>query len=402
MSRSPVRRRAASCVLAVLATVVGAGLFTVPAQASRTVSESYAVPADGSLRLTGRGFGHGRGMSQYGARGAARKGLTHRQILSFYYPGTTLGSSGGKIRVLITADTDNDVRVVPASGLRVREVASGASYALPVSVRTSSWRLRTLSGRTTLEYYAGAWRAYRPGGRQLSGDAEFYRSGTVTLRVGGSTRVYRGALRLSSSDTVNVLNLDDYVRGVVPAEMPTSWEAAAVRAQAVAARTYAAFDRAAHRTRNYQTCDTTSCQVYGGVASEDSRGTAAVTATANQVLTYGGKPAFTQFGSSSGGWTVAGNMPYQVARADPYDDYAGNPVHAWTDTLTRAAVQRAWPSLGTLKRVVVTRRDGRGEWYGRVEQLVLDGSKADVTVSGSTFRSTFGLRSAWFRFGPAR
>lgn len=358
------------------------------------------VPSDGILRLTGHGFGHGHGMSQYGARGAARKGLTHRQILSFYYPGTTLGSRRGHIRVLLTADADNDVRVAPASGLRVREVASGTSYPLPVSVTTHSWRLRTVSGRTTLEYYDGAWRAHRPGGRQLGGDAEFHRrSGTLALRVAGSTRVYRGALRLSRSDTVNVLSLDDYVRGVVPAEMPTSWEPAAVRAQAVAARTYAAFDRAAHLTRHYQTCDTTSCQVYGGVASEDSRGTAAVIATANEVLVHGGKPAFTQFGSSSGGWTVAGSMPYLVARADPYDNHSGNPVHTWTNTVTRAEVQQAWPSLGTLKRVVVTRRDGRGEWSGRVEQLVLDGSRADATVSGSTFRSTFGLRSAWFRFG---
>ncbi len=86
-------------------------------------------------------------------------------------------------------------------------------------------------------------------------------------------------LRLDGQNTINALPLDDYVKGVVPREMPTSWEAAAVRAQAVAARTYAAFDRAAHSTRSYHTCDTTSCQVYGGLAAEDSRGNAAVVAT---------------------------------------------------------------------------------------------------------------------------
>lgn len=401
MSRSFLRRRAVSCAFATLATSVAAGLCAIPAEASQTVSESYVVPSDGNVRLTGHGFGHGRGMSQYGARGAARKGLTHRQILAFYYPGTTLGTTSGTIRVLLSADTDNDVRVVPASGLRVREVASGKTYALPAKARNKTWRLRTVSGRTTLEYDNGAWRAYKPSGRQLTGDVEFYRSGSLVLRISGTTRAYRGTLRLSRSDTVNVLRLDDYVKGVVPREMPTSWEVAAVRAQAVAARTYAAFDRAAHPTRHYQTCDTTSCQVYGGVASEDSRGTAAVTATANQVLTHGGKPAFTQFGSSSGGWTVAGNMPYLVAKADPYDNHSGNPVHTWTTTLSRAAIQRAWPSLGTLERVVVKRRDGRGDWKGRVEQLVLDGSRSNVTVTGTAFRSTFGLRSAWFRFGSA-
>ena len=99
------------------------------------------------------------------------------------------------------------------------------------------------------------------------------------------------------------------------------------------------------------------------------------------MVTYGGKPAFTQFGSSNGGWTSAGSMPYLVAKADPYDGFSGNPVHTWTKTVKKAAVQKAWPSLGTLTRVVVTQRDGHGEWYGRVETLVLDGTKNDVTIS---------------------
>ena len=369
-----------------------------PGQASRTVSESYVVPADGDLVLTGHGFGHGHGMSQYGAQGAALKGLTHRQILAFYYPGTTLGTTTGSIRVLISADSDGDVRVLPSSGLRVREVSSGATYALPTSGITT-WRLRTVSGRTSIEYDNGTWHAYKPGGKLLSGVAEFYRGGSVALRVGSATRIYRGAVRLSEGHTVNVLSMDDYVKGVVPREMPASWDPDAVRSQAVAARTYAAFDRAAHPTRSYQTCDTTSCQVYGGVGSEDPRGNAAVVATANQVLNYRGKPAFTQFGSSSGGWLAAGSQPYLVAKADPYDGWSGNRVHTWSTTITRTAIQRAWPSLGTLRRVLVTQRDGHGEWYGRVEKMILDGTKANVTLTGTTFRSRFGLRSQWFRFG---
>ena len=88
------------------------------------------MPASGTLALTGHGYGHGHGMSQYGAQGAALKGLTYSQILAFYYPGTTLGTAGGNIRVLISADTDNDVRVLPATGLEVREVGTGTSYTL--------------------------------------------------------------------------------------------------------------------------------------------------------------------------------------------------------------------------------------------------------------------------------
>ncbi|MEO5653781.1 MAG: SpoIID/LytB domain-containing protein [Marmoricola sp.] len=400
MSRSP-RRRAA--VLAALGTTLGlvAGpvLMAIPAQASRTVSESYAVPADGKLRLTGHGYGHGHGMSQYGAQGAAKQGLTYRQILAFYYPGTTLADGGGPVRVLITADTDDDVRVLPTNGLRVREVSSGSAYTLPAASGRTTWRLRTVSGKTVLDYYDGRWRAYLPGGRALSGAAEFFGPGTLTLKVGGTDLVYRGAMRLDAANTINVLSMDDYVKGVVPREMPASWQSAAVQAQAVAARTYASWEREAHPTRSYQTCDTTSCQVYGGVDSEDPRGNAAVEATAGQVRTYGGEPAFTQFASSSGGWLSAGSRPYLVAKADPYDNFSGNPVHSWTTTLTRAAIQRAYPRLGTLRRVQVTRRDGNGHWYGRVEEMVLVGSRASVRLGGSEFRSRFGLRSSWFHFG---
>ena len=117
------------------------------------------------------------------------------------------------------------------------------------------------------------------------------------------------------------------------------------------------------------------------------------------MLTYGGSPAFTQFSSSSGGWLSAGSRPYLVAKADKYDALSGNPNHTWNTTVSRGAIQRAWPSLGTLKRVVVTQRDGHGDWYGRVERMTLDGSRNNVVVSGDTFRSRFGLRSSWFKFG---
>ncbi|SDT15856.1 SpoIID/LytB domain protein [Nocardioides scoriae] len=364
----------------------------------------WAVPSDGVVRLRGHGYGHGHGMSQYGARGAAQKGLTHQQILAFYYPGTTLGTTSGNIWVHLTADTDGTLQVLPATGLRVRQVGSGSSYVLPTSVGSAtptSWRLRTVSGRIVLEYLAGSsWRAHAPKDVTLSGAAAFYRpGGTVTLRVGSSDRTYRGSLRYVAGATVNVLRLDDYVRGVVPREMPVSWEGAAVRTQAVAARTYAAWERADHLGRSWHTCDTTSCQVYGGVGSEHPLGDAAVKATAGQVLRWKGEPAFTQFSSSSGGWTRAGSMPYLVAKADPYDANASNPMNTWSTTLKRTTVQSAYPSIGTLQSLRVTRRDGNGDWGGRATAVLLRGSKGEVTVSGSTFRSRFGLRSDWIRFG---
>jgi SpoIID/LytB domain protein len=178
--------------------------------------------------------------------------------------------------------------------------------------------------------------------------------------------------------------------------MPASWSAEALKAQAVAARTYALWSRDQDPNGAAQICDTSSCQVYRGYSAEDPRSNAAVDATPAQVLTYQGRPAFTQFSSSSGGWTSAGSRPYLVAEKDPYDGFAANPVHDWTLRLSAGRVAKAYPAIGRLKRLHVTSRDGHGQWGGRVVSLVLDGTRRDVTLSGDTFRARFGLRSSWF------
>jgi hypothetical protein len=86
-----------------------------------------------------------------------------------------------------------------------------------------------------------------------------------------------------------------------------------------------------------------------------------------------------------------------VAKADPYDDHSANPVHDWTVRLSARRIQRAYPGIGRLVRLRVTRREGAGQWGGRVVRIVLDGRRRNVTLSGDDFRSAFGLRSTWFR-----
>jgi stage II sporulation protein D len=121
------------------------------------------------------------------------------------------------------------------------------------------------------------------------------------------------------------------------------------------------------------------------------------------ILTYGGAPAFTQFSSSSGGWTSANQFSYLPAKADPYDSVAINPNHDWRQTIDVARIERLWPGVGNLKTIRFTARDGNGEWQGRVWRLVLGGRKnggtTAVTVSGDTFRSRLGLKSTWFTVG---
>ena len=400
-SRVAVGVAGAAAVLLVAASTSG------PASAVST-DQSYWVPVDKQLVVRGHGFGHGHGMSQYGAYGAAQQGLTYKQILDFYYPGTTWSEVKGEVRVLITADTTSDLVVSPAAGLTLRDRGDGTTYPLPTLDGVKRWRLSVSNGKTVVGYLTDTWRRWSPDGKKtLTGDGEFFADGPLTLWTPSGAKTYRGTLRSASPssgsadrDTVNVLSMDAYVKGVIPYEMPASWATEAVRAQAVAARTYAAWSRAQNPKRYYQICDTTSCQVYGGVNGEDSRSNAAVDATARQILTYGGKPAFTQFSASSGGWTAAGSVPYLPAKEDPYDGFSGNYVHDWQVTVDAGRLEKAYPAIGTLQRIQVVRRDGNGDWRGRVWSIVLDGTDADRTMSGDSFRWMFGLRSSWFTIDP--
>jgi stage II sporulation protein D len=178
--------------------------------------------------------------------------------------------------------------------------------------------------------------------------------------------------------------------------VPAAWPAAALRAQAVAARTYAAYERAhAPQSRHYDLCDTTACQVYGGVAAEVPRTDAAVAATAHRVVRYGGAAAFTQFSASNGGFSVDGGFPYLPARPDRFDHgYPGDP---WRVRLGARAITRHWSGLGRLQSVRVLERDGHGSYGGRALVVRVSGTRGSVRVSGSTFRSYLGLRSTMFR-----
>lgn len=399
------RRRSsvAALLLALVATTVPGG----PASAVQT-DESYWIPVGKQIVLNGHGYGHGHGMSQYGAQGAALRGLSYKEIVNFYYPGTAWGTVRGKVRVLLTADTSDDVVVSPADGLTVRDLRSGTTHELPVNASISRWRLVVRSGQTVVQHYTDRWRRLRQAWvGQIQGDAEFSARTPITLWTPAGQRAYRGTLRSASPregsaarDTVNVVWMDEYVMGVVPYEMPASWHAEAVKSQAIAARTYATWSRSQNARRYYQICDTTACQVYGGVSSEDPRSNSAVRATGRQILTYGGRPAFTQFSASSGGWTSAGSVPYLRAQADPYDGWDGNYVHSWTRTVDASALERSYPAIGALRRIRITSRDGNGEWRGRVNTLVLDGTEGQVTISGDSMRWMFGLRSNWFTIEP--
>jgi stage II sporulation protein D len=349
------------------------------------------------VTLEGRGYGHGRGMSQYGAQEAASEhGKTYGQILGFYYPGTELRRARGTIRVQLTADTTDDVVVTDRAGLVVRQVGADKTWSLE-RADAQRWRLTPADdgSATRVSVFAQRWRAVRT----IPGEAEFVvdRGSLELITPSGSAR-YQGALRSARTsggrDTVNVVRLENYLRGVVPREVFPSWADHALRAQAVAARTYAAYHRAnpSPSDPHFDLCDTTACQVYGGVGDRVDSTDAAIRATAHEVLKFGGSPAFTQFSSSNGGWTVVGGLTYQVAKQDPWD-----PVNGWQVTLPATAIEHAYPAIGDFQRLRVLRRDGNGAWNGRVLRIRIVGVRASRTVDGTAFRVDLGLRSTWFR-----
>ena len=383
--------------------LLGLGLgATALVLTSTPAATAEDVPVNGATTwtVTGHGWGHGHGLSQYGALGAAKQGVGWKQIVGFYYPGTKLGRTHGSIKVLVTADK-KDVQVDAQSGLRLRPLAGKKTFVLAkVRPKATRWRILPKGQKSVVQYRVkrgwARWTAF-PGAAEFTAGTQ-----PMTLRLPHhATADYRGALRSVEKHTVNVLPLDRYVAGVVPSEVPSSWPADAVRAQSVAARTYAAYERA-HATSYYDICDTSACQVYGGASAEDPASNAAVKKTRGRVVTYQGEPAFTQFSSSNGGWSSAGSQPYLVAQPDPYEAASGNPYATWTATLTSAQVEKQWPQVGTLSDITLT-RDGNGDWGGRVTKAVLTGAAGSVTVSGDDLRYLMGIngRSTWFTLAPA-
>src|SRR4051794_6020056 len=432
------RRTALAATLGLAASLVTTVVIASPASAEQV----YERPASGVFSVLGHGWGHGHGLSQWGAQGAASLGIGADEITSTYYPGTAKAVlPDSPIRVLLQADEGRDTQVYAASGLRVTDVATGSSEVLPggptrwrATVDSAGLHLWSLTGSTWTPYAIGSGDASAspsPSPTASPSPAPSYAgpirfSGPEVVRVAfpdGTSRDYRGAVQAvktstSVLQTIDVLSLEDYLLGVVPRESSSSWKPAALQAQAIAARSYSAYKRA-HASGTYDICDTTQCQVFGGtrvyssdgssIALEPASTTDAVRATAGVVRTYNGAPIFAEFSSSNGGWSTDGGTPYLVPRRDDWDGAVANPVHSWNASLKASDVERRYPAVGTLKRIRVTVRDGNGEWGGRVKSVVLEGvdgsgAATSVTTTGAGIYNAHtwpaysdGLRSSWWQ-----
>jgi stage II sporulation protein D len=354
-----------------------------------------AAPAHADLVLEGHGWGHGVGLSQYGAYGYALiDGRDHAWILDHYYPGTTLARSGtGSIRVLLKR-----ARTPKLCGLTRLRATGGRSVRLS---EARQYRFSISRGRLrVVDTSSGRTRARLAAPVTATGGSSWCLRGAAENGVRDGA--YRGSARLIMDGrallVVNRVGLESYLRGVVPSEMPSAWPAEALQAQAVIARSYALRGRRP-ATSPYDVFADVRSQVYGGLVREVPSTTAAVTATKSQVIMAGGTVAQTFFFSTSGGRTanneeVWGGLPISYLRSvdDPHDDLS--PYHDWTARFADGTARRKLRTLGVgrFRDLAVTARTPSG----RAATVEVRGEDSSVEVPASRIQVLLGLRSTWF------
>src|SRR5207302_10357191 len=212
--------------------------------------------------------------------------------------------------------------------------------------------------------------------------------------------LWRGLIQVDTPGgtlrAINFVGLEQYLYGVVPSEMPFMWHPEALKAQAVAARSYALATR---KTGAFDLYPDTRSQVYLGVDHERPSTNAAVDATAGEVVLYQGEVAKTFFFSTSGGRTASAEdvwgeaVPYLVSVPDPYDSIS--PYHNWGPfAFTGAKLAKVLKLPGR-----VTDLQAELNSSGRIKNLTVVGTKGTVAIPGTQLRQRLGVRSTWFTVG---
>ncbi|NNN19092.1 MAG: hypothetical protein HKL84_04475, partial [Acidimicrobiaceae bacterium] len=361
-----------------------------------------------------------------------------------YFSNATIGTAPNQnIRVVMTENDGFPIIVTDASPFTVATTAFAAgSTAQIVRLSTGLWQVNTLKAGTGTgcNLVSASWitgPSISEAQAVVSPNTTAYSTETsanaLQLCTPSRSIFLRGQIEaadyLGNPRTVNVVDVEDYLRGVVPSESPSGWGNIgpvsslptspsigakpagfqALMVQAVEARSYALsslgeFTSSPGGPSYADICDSTQCQVYLGMNNENSITDQAIQATAGEVMRMDGTNAIarTEYSASTGGYTYGGTFPAVI---DQYDGicipYACNPNHDWTTTLPISTIETTYPSLGTLTQIQVTARNGLGDMGGRVMSLNLIGTSGTVPLAGYTFEWNFGLRSDWFSFtGP--
>jgi stage II sporulation protein D len=389
-----------------------------------------ARAADAIFAVSGRGWGHGVGMSQFGALGYAQQGRTYDWILAHYFQHTSLDT-----RPELTVKVDLDKGQTPRSSW---QVASGSSSTtLTISdVSNGARSFEVTRGTTVWITFAGSGAVVRTDKAGALGSVVATFPGSVMAATGplssslilmhGETGPFshsdirwRGQVRFSahSSTTghaVNYVPMEQYLRGVVPRESGSSWPAEALKAQAVAARSYA-YDAAS--SGDVLWC-TTMSQVYNGAKygstyNEAASTDAAIAATAGQYVVYGSKVITTYFSSSSGGRTANSkdvwfssrddnDTPVYYSSVEDADNVSGNPNYRWsltdmTGTTLAGKIRSNYSSLAQPSPATVTAVTTEPGTSGFVRYVTLHWSRgADTVLTGYQFQHSLGLKTSAF------
>ena len=451
--RAPARRRRLAGMAVACAVALGSLAFAVPPAGAQPAKILSPQLAPNVIIVEGRGFGHGNGLSQWGAMGYA---VDHRwtsdQIVQHYYGNTVRASvSNPDIWVHLTRNDRNDLLVTSASAFTVAGHRFDGGEVVRLGVSSGNFWVRSNSGcgqRGNLVsdgLSASSRRGDRyieavPSGGDYSVDdqSQFL---VMVLCDGVDTAVesmriaYRGSLGVVDQNgpySFNRVPLEQYLRGVVPRESRSAWGAlgdgrgiAALEAQAIAVRSYVLSLAASRETlgRFTDICDTARCQVYGGAARDGQaldhgsryiHANTAILSTAGHVRVHDdGSIAFAEYHASSGGWTAGLDEGSRFPGVqDLGDSTDGNSNHAWEFRISRSDIEAAYPSIGSLVCIQVTHRNGNGAWGGRTRGMRIVGTDGTEDFEGYSgvedgqwnrwardpFRKRFSLRSDWYRF----
>ena len=396
--------RALVAALALIASVASVAL--VPAEPGS---------AAGSFTFYGSGYGFGLGLSQWGAYGMALRGYNADQILTHFFSHTSVQqatNAPSSLRVGL-AQAQHDVHLAALGGRVTLRIGGSRGTIIGRIRKGDTWRVEVASGHYRVLNADGK----RVGGRDWGGTRHdllaTYTDSDARVRVpeGGAT-YNRGFLEFNLYDCADGCDMrliltvspQGYLYGV--SEVSSSWPAAALRAQAIAARSYAFAKAAGGQHRSPCNCavyDTSHDQVYAGWNKEygtaGSRWVNAVDTTLGDVVAYQGRTVEAYYTSSSGGYTennenVWGGSPIPWLRGvcDPGDYTKANPNRAWSVSMSASHVTSALrPYTGDIGDVDAFGSGRRGV-SGRIESITVRGTSGSSSVSGAELRIALGLR----------
>lgn len=275
------------------------------------------------------------------------------------------------------------------NGTSFSGISSLSDTMLTISYGQSTYQVKNSDGENIYSA-SGDSIAFRPlSGVTTYGNYNFY--GDFVFKVESSGKL----------TVINYVNIEDYVKGVLPYEMSASWPLEALKAQAVCARSYALGNLNKHKSYGFDVCNTTNCQVYNGTSRANDNSNSAVDQTKGQILMADGKLATGYFFSSSGGATennenVWGGTPISYLRGvvDKYEDASASSYNTWSVTLTADQIAQklksAGYSIGTVADVKVTKRTAMDNVN---EVTVTDTTGKSVTIKNGSVRTVFGLNS---------